>query len=83
MAKHDSDASISEPFAIPDLFITEAVVERNSHALRFVGMVRLPRVSGDTEELRIVVRLTMPIDAVRRLRTQIGLMLREGEEREE
>lgn len=52
MAKHDIDGVVTEPFAVPDLFVTTASIERNSHVLRFVGMVRLPRINADKEELR-------------------------------
>jgi hypothetical protein len=82
MPRHDADAAVTEPLVIPDLFITAATVERNSHNLRFVGMVRLPRINGEPEELRVVVRLSMPVDMARGLRREVDRALREGEERE-
>jgi hypothetical protein len=83
MPRHDADAPVSEPLIVPDLFITAARIERNSHVLRFVGMVRIPRVDdGELEELRIVVRLSMPVDAVRGLRRALIRAMSEGEERE-
>lgn len=81
MPRHDADATVNEPLIVPDLFITAATVERNSHVVRFVGMVRIPRVNGETEELRIVARLSIPIDVARGLRREVEMALREGEER--
>lgn len=79
MPIHDSDATVSEPLIVPDLYITDATIERNSHVARFVGFVRIPRIGAETEELRIVARLSMPVDMVRRLRWQVERAIREGE----
>lgn len=82
MPRHDADATVSEPEIVPDLFITSALVERNSHVIRFVGFVRTPQMCTVREEHRVVVRLTMPIDVARGMRKEVEKALREGEERE-
>lgn len=82
MPRHDADAPTTEPLIVPDLFITGATVERNSHIVRLVGMVRIPRVGNESEELRIVVRLAMPVDAARDLHRAIEQAMGECGKRE-
>lgn len=82
MPRHEAEATVSEPLIVPDLFITSAIVERNSHVVRFVGFVRTPKMCCVGEEHRVVVRLTMTVDVARGLDEDFARALREGEGRE-
>lgn len=61
------NAPLTEPVIVPDLFITGGSIELMNGVVRFVGWTHVPQLGGETEERRIVVRISLPLSKAREL----------------
>jgi hypothetical protein len=60
MAERSDEPPLTEPVIVPCLYVTGFAVEASeAGAVRLVGTVALPRIGGEMDERRIVVRCAM------------------------
>lgn len=60
MAERADDPPLTEPMIVPCLYVTGWAVEASeAGAVRLVGFVQMPRIGGEMDERRIVVRCAM------------------------
>lgn len=58
----EPDPALTEPTVVPCLYVTGMHIEISDAVVRLVGWVALPRIDGQPEERRIVIRFAMPMD---------------------
>jgi hypothetical protein len=58
---------LTEPIFVQCLFITGTHVDAGDGYVRVIGWSHIPQMGGETEERRIAVRFSMPIDTAKEL----------------
>lgn len=75
MSAEEFPPPLTEPLIVPCLYVTGLAVEIEGNVVRVIGWTHVPAIGGETEERRITVRFTMPMNATRRLRDDLNKKL--------